>query len=886
MEVIQNAVAQNLMAMFPSRPPELILQCVTHPRNCYEPVTEDGLLNRCVDDLLSRGDDKEDDDGAQSVEEEVMVIPDFQDMEDLLGNLGNESDKGTSGGVLIDLTKGNGSDANSPKARIEDDKTFQTEDVQQGNKGDVVWIDSPYRSVPKSSSSANPPHELDAVKVKNSLNSRHWSTPTTQSQLIGSSMVSSSTTSKFDTASTSEATPGRLTASGTPASYPSGQKSQVSTPYTLSQSLVMDPVVTKSATSTSTTNAGENGEGRRLFQTSNPDGSVVSTPTLSQSGNAKTAKSLSSRDNGYNYLGNGKSLLGFSSISRPMQSGTTSSLLPSPVAMRNACNRAQNNSATRGRQIPATLSRAPSDGERDTAMPTVVKSEATVSTASTLSHTPSSSLVNSFLNQRTAPTTGVTPSLSGSSVANLTLSTSSSATQQKGHSVAKTTVARSSLQNGADLTLPFHPSGPTLGRTPSTPGGSGPTLGRTPSTPGGIVQTAAIERTLGRAPALKPAVFTLANSNQNLFSNTRVGLQQQRELPAHATANSNPAPRTATAPSRPGAINAARNTGILLQNSSSLAGSFQNPRAVQVTRAPTSVAGFQVTPAAPTAPTVGQRLRDLHGVNQKPAAHSALRPQVPAHQRPAIPPVTQGPGNARGAPPLAPLVYPPVPARPAPFVPNVLPRPPPFMPPQPWNLNGPGLLGPPLPRGPNPGPAVAVAQGPGAYPYFDNAPEGNLTEPLADEEEMTIMSLQLAEVLKLFPNAQEGFVRNKLKEFKHTNDPVNYACNYLLENPDFPKKSHTKPADKQEEKEVDYLKVWKTRGRIENFHVYSSQGLNLLSNDFTKISKTSLRLVMQSLFNFCYAKTRKALDDAIKADPNAQAMMQDNSRGTFFHVSG
>ncbi|XP_071482028.1 E3 ubiquitin-protein ligase RNF216-like [Diadema antillarum] len=208
------------------------------------------------------------------------------------------------------------------------------------------------------------------------------------------------------------------------------------------------------------------------------------------------------------------------------------------------------------------------------------------------------------------------------------------------------------------------------------------------------------------------------------------------------------------------------------------------------------------------------------------------------------------------------------------------------MPPQPWNLNGPGLLGPPLPRGPNPGPAVAVAQGPGAYPYFNNAPEGNLTEPLADEEEMTIMSLQLAEVLKLFPNAQEGFVRNKLKEFKHTNDPVNYACNYLLENPDFPKKSHTKPADKQEEKEVDYLKVWKTRGRIENFHVYSSQGLNLLSNDFTKISKTSLRLVMQSLFNFCYAKTRKALDDAIKADPNAQAMMQDNSRGTFFHVSG
>lgn len=108
METIQNNVAQNLMAMFPMRPAELILQCVTHPRNCYEPVDEGTLLNRCMDDLLSREDAPDNDAQVdmyhkplQDEIDDFMIddIPDgdpvvFDDKEVILNTIPNLQDLG------------------------------------------------------------------------------------------------------------------------------------------------------------------------------------------------------------------------------------------------------------------------------------------------------------------------------------------------------------------------------------------------------------------------------------------------------------------------------------------------------------------------------------------------------------------------------------------------------------------------------------------------------------------------------------------------------------------------------------------------------------------------------------------------------------------------
>ena len=55
----------------------------------------------------------------------------------------------------------------------------------------------------------------------------------------------------------------------------------------------------------------------------------------------------------------------------------------------------------------------------------------------------------------------------------------------------------------------------------------------------------------------------------------------------------------------------------------------------------------------------------------------------------------------------------------------------------------------------------------------------------------------------------------------------------------------------------------------------------LLSVFHIQISKTSLRVLMQSIFRGCYAKTKKTLDDAVKSNPVVQQI-----HGNSFYIEG
>ncbi|KAJ8413490.1 hypothetical protein AAFF_G00079970 [Aldrovandia affinis] len=124
-------------------------------------------------------------------------------------------------------------------------------------------------------------------------------------------------------------------------------------------------------------------------------------------------------------------------------------------------------------------------------------------------------------------------------------------------------------------------------------------------------------------------------------------------------------------------------------------------------------------------------------------------------------------------------------------------------------------------------------------------------------------------VMDLFPDVEEDFITNWIR--RHNSKDLNLICNFLLENPEYPKNEKSLVSNHQtsilleancteiQEKEnyFDFAKLGMADART------FIQAADLLMGDFKMLSSLDIKWALRSLKGH-YAITRKALSDALK----------------------
>ncbi|XP_072044355.1 uncharacterized protein [Amphiura filiformis] len=120
------------------------------------------------------------------------------------------------------------------------------------------------------------------------------------------------------------------------------------------------------------------------------------------------------------------------------------------------------------------------------------------------------------------------------------------------------------------------------------------------------------------------------------------------------------------------------------------------------------------------------------------------------------------------------------------------------------------------------------------------------------------------DVLNLFGDADQDWVRNKVLEYINHGDVVSAVCNYMLEN-DFPKvKDKTAPPPpkkKQIQDTVNYFTEYDNASLYLDSNA-ERQGHRLLQNEFRRFSCYTIGAAM-ALFNHHYAPTKKCLEELV-----------------------
>ena len=132
-------------------------------------------------------------------------------------------------------------------------------------------------------------------------------------------------------------------------------------------------------------------------------------------------------------------------------------------------------------------------------------------------------------------------------------------------------------------------------------------------------------------------------------------------------------------------------------------------------------------------------------------------------------------------------------------------------------------------------------------------------EPVLDPMKEALKNLH-----SLFPDVEDGYLQSLLDKWSHIplNEAVNNACNELLENKDYPRKSHTftttkSPGKAQNEK--DYMKDFSSVVSRK----YKEQCFEMLYNEFRTISVKHIRNAL-SKFRGHYAPSKRYLQEQLR----------------------
>ena len=132
-------------------------------------------------------------------------------------------------------------------------------------------------------------------------------------------------------------------------------------------------------------------------------------------------------------------------------------------------------------------------------------------------------------------------------------------------------------------------------------------------------------------------------------------------------------------------------------------------------------------------------------------------------------------------------------------------------------------------------------------------------EPVLDPMKEALKNLH-----SLFPDVEDGYLQSLLDKWSHIplNEAVNNACNELLENKDYPRKSSTftttkSPGKAQNEK--DYMKDFSSVVSRK----YSEQCFEMLYNEFRTISVKHIRNAL-SKFRGHYAPSKRYLQEQLR----------------------
>ncbi|XP_030840461.1 uncharacterized protein LOC578116 [Strongylocentrotus purpuratus] len=951
METIQNNVAQNLMAMFPMRPAELILECVTHPRNCYEPVDEGTLLNRCMDDLLSREDAPNDDaqvdsfqkplqdDIMDDIVDDFMIddIPDgdpvvFDDKEVILNAIPNLQDldvepelpdmsRKNDIPVVIDLTD----DTDSPTTEGKEDVITGTElsstykSVSSTRAESLVClskttvnndIDETYAELPDVLGFSVQPCTPYPLKTKSpneavpTVAAASFDNPAPSTTLGEAAARKSSPSLWNQVANAVPSVSGNVNLNGikvcdldspgfqSKANAQDRNATPCSTGMSFTSSLSTAPFSAHSRPPVDTTFCVRKFPGQELgtlCQTaSNSSIGVCATSTVSAGGKFNS-HSRPVIINGRVVLKPAEEQKVPKLQIREGRNGHYSvvgSSTPRALTLRKELERK--------RAIPATLSRAPSDEIKSG---TLVPPPASASRGFPINnpYTPKIEIKEEVVfpkcmfqntDDKDGPNKASFTKIAGSTGIPLKLSTPSGT---KLHFKAAT-LSRAPSDNA------LRPATTTHQVSSSTNSKSTKNLQISRTSSGSAVTPKQGER-------IKPVILKSASILGNGLSQGMRAGGVRLNLPQ---------------PSLAAKVSTSLNNGILRDPILVLSSSSNAAQGMMKQSNSQHLAGSSKTfiPILPKCTFNGDVRHNsaFNVVNQRPVVscpHTTTHSQVQipkavenhglnqsntggVKERPPIR-IDVGAGNNHAkltqehvfynqqvkrfvdcmhrdpAPPLNPLL----PIEPLPPLnPPVQVRPLP----NPVQVYDPAE---PLPKVSIPG--LDPAPRPAMVPETTGA-------TATDAGGMEAASLELENmvqlVMKMFPTADETVVRGMLIEHRN----VNATCNYLLENLDVanantPAANPVPPVIKEKEKEIDYLTLdYRKRGFIQNYGQFFNQGLNLLTNDFIKISKTSLRLVLQTVSHGSYAKTKKILEDAIQADPNIQLMMRDDTKGSFFHV--
>ena len=143
-------------------------------------------------------------------------------------------------------------------------------------------------------------------------------------------------------------------------------------------------------------------------------------------------------------------------------------------------------------------------------------------------------------------------------------------------------------------------------------------------------------------------------------------------------------------------------------------------------------------------------------------------------------------------------------------------------------------------------------------PRVDKAPTV-VVEPVLDPMKEALKNLH-----SLFPDVEDGYLQSLLDKWSHIplNEAVNNACNELLENKDYPRKSSTftttkSPGKVQDEK--DYMKDFSDVVSRK----YKEQCFEMLYNEFRTISVKHIRNAL-SKFRGHYAPSKRYLQEQLR----------------------
>lgn len=132
-------------------------------------------------------------------------------------------------------------------------------------------------------------------------------------------------------------------------------------------------------------------------------------------------------------------------------------------------------------------------------------------------------------------------------------------------------------------------------------------------------------------------------------------------------------------------------------------------------------------------------------------------------------------------------------------------------------------------------------------------------EPVLDPMKEALKNLR-----SLFPDVEDNYLQSLLDKWSHIplNEAVNNACNELLENKDYPRKSSTFTTTKspgEAQKEKDYMKDFSSVVSRK----YSEQCLQLLQNEFRIIPVKYIRIALSN-FRGHYAPSRRYLQEQLR----------------------